>query len=113
MDRLVERLAAAEQQAQKRAALIRSRLTLAVELLRGKGAERVWLFGSLATGGHPHVESDVDLVVAGLPARGLMRTLIELEEVLGAEVDLARLEEASPSLVRRIELEGEELHVAE
>jgi predicted nucleotidyltransferase len=113
MDRLVERFAAAEQQARARARLIRSRMTLAAKLLRSKGAERIWVFGSLAIGGHPHLESDVDLVVAGLPARGLMRTLIELEATLGAEVDVIRLEEASPSLVRRIECEGEALHVPE
>ncbi len=97
-----------EHSAQERAVEIRSRLAAAANLLRQKGARRIWLFGSLAAGGHPHSNSDVDLAVEGLPAVGLIRTLLELEEVLGVDVDLIRLEESSESLRARIASEGEE-----
>ena len=108
MDRLTERIAEMDRLAQERALLVRSRLASAVRLLRKKGASRIWLFGSLASGGHPHAASDVDLAVEGLPAQGLMRTLLEVEEILGVDVDLVRLEEASESLRSRIAKEGEE-----
>jgi len=65
----------------------------------------------MSSGGHPHGDSDVDLVVEGLPVTGLMRTVLEVEQVLGVEVDLIRLEESGNSLRARILSEGEELHV--
>ena len=111
MDRLAQRFAEADQKARARATLLRSRLPLAVELLRARGADRVWLFGSLTSDGQPHGESDVDMVVAGLSPHGLIRVLLDVEAILGARVDLTRLEEASASLRRRIEAEGELLHV--
>jgi uncharacterized protein len=112
MDCLVERIAAMQRRAQQRAADVRSRLALATSVLRQKGARRIWLFGSMSRGGYPHSNSDVDLAVEGLPAEDLMRTLLELEDTLGAPVDLIRLEEASDSLVHRIQLEGEEQFVS-
>jgi predicted nucleotidyltransferase len=112
MDRLTERIAEMDRAAQARAERVRSRIALAVSLLHQKGARRIWLFGSMASGGHPHGDSDVDLVVEGLPALGLIRTLLEVEEVLGVKVDLIRLEEASDSLRARIAREGEEQHVS-
>ncbi len=113
MDCLVERIAAMQRCARERAANVRLRLALATSVLRQKGARRVWLFGSLSRGGYPHGNSDVDLAVEGLPAENLMRTLLELEDALGAPVDLVRLEEASDSLVHRIHLEGEEQFVSD
>lgn len=85
-----------------------ARLPGAVELLRGRGAVRVVLFGSLAAG-VPTSESDVDLAVAGLPAATYFDTLAELESLFGAPVDLVRVEEAPESLRQRIAEEGREL----
>ena len=90
MDRLVERLTQADTLAQQRAEAIRARLGLAVQLLASKGATRVWLFGSMMVGMRPHCYSDVDLVVQGLPSSGLIRTVLEVEDILGARVDFAR-----------------------
>jgi hypothetical protein len=47
----------------------------------------------------------------GLPVTGLIRTVLEVEQVLGVEVDLIRHEESGNSLRARILSEGEELHV--
>ncbi len=111
MDLLAERIAEMDRAAQARAERVRSRLASVALLLQQKGARRIWVFGSMASGGHPHGDSDVDLVVEGLPAAGLIRTLLEVEQVLGVEVDLIRLEEAGDSLRARIGREGEELYV--
>jgi predicted nucleotidyltransferase len=67
----------------------------------------------MSSGGHPHGDSDVDLVVEGLPAAGLIRTLLEVEELFGVRVDLIRLEEAGDSLRARLLSEGEELYVSD
>ena len=64
----------------------------------------------MRNGGHPHIDSDVDMAVTGLPAMGFMRTLLDVEGILGAEVPLVRLEETSASLRREIELAGELPH---
>lgn len=113
MDRLTERIAESYRAAQTRAEGVRSRLSLVVALLHRKGARRIWLFGSMRSGGYPHGDSDVDLVVEGLPAPGLIRTLLEVEDLLGVKVDLIRLEESGDSLRARILSEGEALHVPE
>ena len=73
--------------------------------LRARGAERIWLFGSMARS-DPGPGADVDLAVTGLPRSCYFDVLAELMETLGVEVDLVRIEEASPSLVERIEAEG-------
>jgi predicted nucleotidyltransferase len=112
MDLLAERFAAAERASQLRAELLRTRLSEAARLLRTRGARRIWLFGSMLPGGSPHPASDVDLAVEGLPPVGLMRTLLDLEALLGAEVDLVSLNEAGESLRARIVAEGLELDVA-
>lgn len=111
MDRLTERIAEMQRAAEARAEQVRSRLAVAAQLLQQKGARRIWVFGSMARGGHPHGSSDVDIAVEGLAAPGLIRTLLEVEQVLGVEVDLIRLEECSDSLRARIAREGEEQHV--
>lgn len=73
-DLLAERIAEMDRAAQVRAERVRSRLAFVARLMRQKGAQRIWVFGSMASGGHPHGDSDVDLVVEGLPAAGLIRT---------------------------------------
>lgn len=111
MDLLARRLAASDRLARTRAAHIRGRLDAAATVLAERGAQRAWLFGSLASGGRPHTESDVDLAVEGLPAERLMHTILELEDLLGSDVDLVRMEEASESVRARVTHEGEELDV--
>jgi predicted nucleotidyltransferase len=111
MDLLAERYTAAERAARLRAESLRAGLHSAARLLRARGARRVWLFGSLLPGGVPHADSDVDLAVEGLPAVGLMRTLLDLEALLGAEVDLVRLEEAGDGLRAQIAADGLEIDV--
>ena len=113
MDRLTERIAESDRAAQARAEGVRARLSLVVSLLHRKGARGIWLFGSMSSGGHPLGDSDVDLVVEGLPVTGLIRTVLEVEEILGVEVDLIRIEEAGDSLRARVLSEGEELHVSD
>jgi predicted nucleotidyltransferase len=113
MDLLAERYAAAERAAHLRAESLRTRLHLAAGLLRARGARHVWLFGSLLPGGVPHADSDVDLAVEGLAADGLMRTLVDLEALLGAEVDLVRLEEASERMRATIAADGIEIDVTD
>jgi predicted nucleotidyltransferase len=111
MDLLAERYASAARAAQARAGSLRARLGEVARLLVERGARRIWLFGSLLPGGLPHQTSDVDLAVEGLPAAGLMRTLLDVEDLMEAEVDLVRLEEAGPGLRERILAEGQEIDV--
>jgi predicted nucleotidyltransferase len=66
---------------------------------------QVWLFGSLA-GGRCHADSDVDLLVSGLPSDAWAETWAGLELLLGVSVDLVRAEEASPSLLAGARREG-------
>jgi predicted nucleotidyltransferase len=66
------------------------------------------LFGSLAAGGTSS-ESDLDLAVRGLPAERYFEALADLMELIGAPIDLVRLEAAVDSLRDRIEAEGERL----
>ena len=81
---------------------------LAATLRERHGAERVWLFGSLATGdGTP--ESDVDLAVDRLETGTYFSALGMLMEGLGCGVDLVPLDRASPSLVERVLATGREL----
>ncbi|MEY4546753.1 MAG: polymerase beta, Nucleotidyltransferase [Pseudomonadota bacterium] len=61
-----------------------ARLPRAVALLMRLGVERVWLFGSLATG-TTHADSDVDLMVKGLPASERTNAWLQLEETRVAE----------------------------
>ncbi|MFW6067879.1 MAG: nucleotidyltransferase family protein [Myxococcota bacterium] len=98
------------ERADERVADLRRRATdVACRLARELGVRRVWLFGSLAWGGAA-ADSDVDLLVEGLPAAAWSRAHAIAEEVLGAPVDLVRREEAPSGLVDRVEAEGRLLH---
>lgn len=93
-----------------RAATLRSRLPGLVRYLVDElGARRVFLFGSLASG-QVHERSDIDLAVEGVPLEGYWRALVRLSDLAGASVDLVLLEDASPSLRRRVAAHGELLH---
>ena len=55
----------------------------------------VYLFGSVLQPGKFDKDSDIDLAVAGLPKQDLYRLTAELMSLLGRNVDLVILEEAS------------------
>lgn len=77
-------------------------LPAAAALLRAEfGAEKVWLFGSLA-GGRPHAESDVDLAVDAVSAGGYFTAIDRLSQALGCEVDLVDMRTASTSIRDRV-----------
>ena len=67
-------------------------------------AKEVYLCGSLAGESPFHERSDIDLVVEGLLPRDYFEALQELWELLppDLELDLIRLENAPPGLIRRI-----------
>lgn len=114
--RLVERARQAQEQRRERRERGRRAARRLAEALRGAGATRVWLFGSLAgEGGLVHDQSDVDIAVDGLPRAARAEALArvrDIEEREGVRVDLVALEEAAPALRARIRDEGEELFVA-
>ena len=68
------------------------------------------LFGSLAHQGWFNADSDVDLVVKGLPSKSYWEAWRKVEEIIAdREVDLIEIETASLSLQRSIERYGVEL----
>lgn len=103
--------ASRRRRASARADRLRERLPDAARLLRERfRAEGVVLFGSLAPdGGEPTEGCDVDLAVSGLAPEAYFPALAELAALFSAPVDLVRLEEAPPSLRRRVEEVGEPL----
>jgi uncharacterized protein len=103
LQRLAERRAL---RAAARGERLRASLPEAARLLReGYGAERVVLFGSLATG-RLREQSDVDLAVWGLPVQDYFAALADLMGLFEAPVDLVRIEDAPESLRERVEAEG-------
>jgi predicted nucleotidyltransferase len=70
------------------------------------GVRQVWAFGSLVRD-QLDERSDIDLAVVGLAERDLCRAVGRLQ-ALDPEfpIDVVRLEDAPPSLRRRIEREG-------
>lgn len=83
-------------------------LPIARDVLRSRGAESVYVFGSVANG-TTTARSDLDLAVAGLPRAAYFAALGELMRTLPCEVDLVRLEDAPESLRERVRAEGREL----
>ena len=84
---------------------VAARMRLAREaaaFLRSKGADRVWLFGSLAKGRRQDWRSDLDLAVAGLAPAKFLGALGELLLRLPIKVDLVEMETASGPLRRQI-----------
>ena len=79
-------------------------------LVEEYGAERVHLIGSLARGRGFHSRSDIDLVVAGLAPERYFAVLADVAELAGREVDLIRLESATPALRQCVANEGVLLH---
>lgn len=85
-----------------------AKLPRAVALLRGLGAERVWLFGSLSTGA-THEDSDVDLMVRGLPPGERTNAWLKLEELFEAPVDLVPEEAASSPFRQAVHSRGQDV----
>ena len=79
-------------------------IRMAARFLRGQGAQRVWLFGSLAKGRLPTVHSDFDFAVEGLPGDRLFGSVGHLLQVLPRPVDIVELE-SCPKLLREQILE--------
>ncbi|SNB51568.1 nucleotidyltransferase family protein [Thermoflexus hugenholtzii] len=70
------------------------------------GVRQVWAFGSLVRN-QLDERSDIDLAVAGLAERDLCRAVGRLQSLdPDFPIDVVRLEDAPPSLRRRIEQEG-------
>src|SRR5215216_2290856 len=82
----------------------------AARFLREQGAQRVWLFGSLAKGGRPTVHSDFDFAVEGLPADRLFGSVGHLLQILPRPVDIVEFESCSPLLRDQILEHGIILH---
>ena len=74
-------------------------IRLAARFLRGQGATKVWLFGSLAKGRRPTVHSDFDFAVEGLPGDRFFGSVGHLLQILPRPVDLVEFE-TCPSLLR-------------
>jgi predicted nucleotidyltransferase len=94
--------------ASERRAALEGLLPTAREILRQRGAQAVYAFGSVATG-ETTSWSDLDLATQGLPREAYFDALGELMRVLPCDVDLVRLEEAPESLRERVRAEGREL----
>lgn len=106
-DPIAERIAKAQLASAQHASRLRGLVPDLVRVLRRHGAERVWLFGSLATGKPPVMRTDIDLCVLGLPEHRYLSALADLLDV--APVDLVRWETASASLRDRIRTDGVEV----
>lgn len=99
-------------EAEARRTLLATRRSQAVALARtltsAFGARRVILFGSVARG-ESRGQLDLDLAVEGLDPTLELRALAVLSEEAGCDVDLVRLEEASPRLRAAIQRDGQVL----
>lgn len=83
--------------AQRRAERLRREVPELARRLRARGATRVVLFGSLASGAAPHEETDIDLCVQGLTQAEVEQAALEFVAAVGP-VDLVRWETAPPEL---------------
>lgn len=107
IDPIAERVAEAQRKSAQHASRLRMAIPDLVRTLERHGAERVWLFGSLATNKAPTTRTDVDLCVLGLPEQHYFSSLADLLDL--APVNLVRWETASPSLRNRILADGIEI----
>jgi predicted nucleotidyltransferase len=82
----------------------------AVQILKEAGCQRVFLFGSLATG-DVTTQSDIDLAVRGCPKGSFFHLLGRLMLELEHPVDLISLDQPS-QFTRFLETEGELLELA-
>jgi predicted nucleotidyltransferase len=73
-------------------------LEAAIALLKGYGAQEIFLFGSMARGDMDEY-SDWDLAVRGLPPAAYFNALARLMKILSRTVDLVDLDEENPFTV--------------
>jgi predicted nucleotidyltransferase len=73
------------------------------------GVSQVTLFGSVARD-QAGLDSDVDLLVTGLPAERLFEATARVSRLLGADVDLVPAETVRPDVLTRAREEGRVLH---
>lgn len=90
----------------RRAALRAALPALAAKLRATYGARQILVFGSLAWGGF-HTRSDVDVAVEGLSAEQLADATTDACEIMGATVELFRLDALPDAFRRRIVADGE------
>lgn len=72
---------------------LRERADELIALARQRGAQRIWVFGSVARGA-PEPANDVDLLVEFAPGTSLLdhgELLADLSDALGCRVDLVSL----------------------
>ena len=74
-------------------------IRLAAKFLREQGAQRVWLFGSLAKGRRATDHSDFDFAVEGLPKDRFFGSVGHLLQILPRSVDVVEFE-SCPALLR-------------
>ena len=67
------------------------KLRAAVQLLRAQGAQCVILFGSMVS--TPATARDVDIAVAGIPLRNMLKVDVALQDLFQAPTDLISREE--------------------
>lgn len=103
------RLRKEEEALEKKRGLLIKKIRLCAEKIKKLGAKRVILFGSLATS-YFRKDSDIDIAVEGLSVDAYFKALGILEEILGdISFDLVDMQEALPSVLKKIEKEGIEL----
>lgn len=103
------RLRKEEEAIEKKRKLLIKKIRVCAEKIKNLGAKRVILFGSLAES-RLRKDSDVDIAFEGLSVDAYFKALGILEEILGdVSFDLVDMQEALPSVVRKIEKEGIEL----
>ena len=96
------RRAGRQAQLEERASRARDAARRAAQVLTDEfGAERVWMFGSLAWG-RVHERSDLDLAVEGLAPERFSAALSRVSGIAGEQVDLVPLESCAESLRRRV-----------
>jgi predicted nucleotidyltransferase len=80
--------------------------SVATRLKAEYGASRVIVFGSLVSGAFSET-SDIDIVVAGVPAAQFFRAWADVERIAdGFEVDLVPLEDARPWVAAVLAADG-------
>lgn len=104
-DPLALRLAARMAEAEARARGLRAAIPRLARELRRRGARRIVLFGSLASGARPHAGTDIDLCVEGLDQAEVERAELDLSS-RDAPLHLVRWESAPPELKDVIERYG-------
>ncbi len=88
----------------------RTFLPQAFELLKGYGATRVILFGSLCRPEKFHARSDLDLAVSGIPSDKFIRASADVMMALDWPTDIKRWEELDDFFREMILKRGEMLY---